>query len=256
MAQMGQILDRILIHAYRVSDSDIYSYTKQRMTDLGNSMLPSGKKRDVMIIFSAESIFMGPYLTTNNMTKPFYVYNNAFNAETGSWKNGINLTGFQWFKYSDMSKKNLISSFSPTLNFTTLDTTIIDTVIVCNNDLYEQNNTSATAYNMTSFGSNFSKQAYACPKSDIDWYQYSTSSYYRNISVTISALPVDLDIELYNSSMQLISSSKTTGLGNEVVKYNSSRSGTYYIKVFPKNSNDYKNNVPYTIAIKKQWNKF
>jgi len=93
-----QRADRILLHAYRVSDSDIYSYTKNRLIDIASANTPI----EVIIIFSSEAEFMGPWLASHAITKPYETYSTAFSAETGTWKNYINLQGYQWFKYSLM----------------------------------------------------------------------------------------------------------------------------------------------------------
>jgi len=98
MQWYAQRADRILLHAYRTSDSDIYSYTKNRLIDIAsvNSIV------EVIIIFSSESDFMGPWLQTHAITKPYETYAAAFSAEAGTWKNYIKLQGYQWFKYSTM----------------------------------------------------------------------------------------------------------------------------------------------------------
>jgi hypothetical protein len=98
MQWYAQRADRILLHAYRTSDSDIYSYTKNRLIDIASVNTPV----EVMIIFSSETEFMGPWLASNAITKPFETFSNAFTAETGTWKNYIKLQGYQWFKYSTM----------------------------------------------------------------------------------------------------------------------------------------------------------
>jgi hypothetical protein len=98
MQWFAQRADRILLHAYRTSDSDIYSYTKARLMDISSI----NSQVEVIIIFSSESIYMGPWLQSNPITKPYETYSSAFSAETGTWKANIKLQGFQWFKYSTM----------------------------------------------------------------------------------------------------------------------------------------------------------
>ena len=98
MQWYAQRADRILLHAYRTSDSDIYSYTKARLINIASI----NTQVEVIIIFSSESIYMGPWLETHAITKPYETYAAAFAAETGSWKNNIKINGYQWFKYSTM----------------------------------------------------------------------------------------------------------------------------------------------------------
>jgi hypothetical protein len=106
MQWYAQRADRILLHAYRTSDADIYSYTKNRLIDIASVNSPV----EVIIIFSSETEFMGPWLSTNAITKPYTTYSTAFNAETGSWKNYIKLQGYQWFKYSTMPPTTVSAS--------------------------------------------------------------------------------------------------------------------------------------------------
>ena len=56
------------------------------------------------------------------------------------------------------------------------------------------------------------------------------------MAVTLSNLPADYDLYVYNKSLKLVGSSTNTGTSNEVVIYNSNaRKATYYIKVVGKN---------------------
>jgi|GEM_PF-2240951 len=98
MQWFAQRADRLLLHAYRTSDSDIYTYTKTRLADAAsvNSLV------NVMIIFSSESIYMGPWLQTHSITQPYTTYSAGLAAETATWKDNIKLIGYQWFKYSTM----------------------------------------------------------------------------------------------------------------------------------------------------------
>jgi hypothetical protein len=105
MQWFAQRADRILLHAYRTSDSDIYTYTKQRLTDIASINSPV----NVMIIFSSESDYMGPWLQSHAISQPYETYSTAFAAETGSWKTYIRLIGYQWFKYSTMPPTTTVS---------------------------------------------------------------------------------------------------------------------------------------------------
>ena len=100
LQQLATRADRILVHAYRQSDGDIYPYSKSRLNDIASL----GISKKVMIIFSAEPDFMGPWLNNNSQSKPFQTYSNAFTAETGAFKQFIDLQGYQWFTYQLMPK--------------------------------------------------------------------------------------------------------------------------------------------------------
>ena len=94
----AQRADRILMHAYRTSDADVYAYSKGRLGDAAS--INSSVK--IIVIFSSESSFMGPWLSSHPITQPFVTYAAGFAAETATWKQYINLQGYHWFKYTTM----------------------------------------------------------------------------------------------------------------------------------------------------------
>lgn len=55
-----------------------------------------------MPIFSAEPVFMGPWIQTNAPLLAFTNYSLSFNNETGTWKSNILLGGYLWFAHSFM----------------------------------------------------------------------------------------------------------------------------------------------------------
>ncbi len=94
----AQRADRILMHAYRTSDVDVYSYSKGRLENAAS--INSSVK--IIVIFSSESSFMGPWLSSHTITQPYTTYAAGLSAETASWKQYINLQGYHWFKYTTM----------------------------------------------------------------------------------------------------------------------------------------------------------
>ncbi len=93
MQKMASLADRLLIHAYRPNDVDVYQYSKSRLQDIASL----NRAMTVMPIFSSEPDFMNAWLKSNPITKPYATYSTAYIAETGSWKQYINLQGYQWF---------------------------------------------------------------------------------------------------------------------------------------------------------------
>ena len=93
-------VDRVLLHAYRPDDSDVYQYSRNRLIDIASV----GHPVKIIPIFSAESAFMGPWLATHAITRPYQTYSSYYTAETGSWKQNINLQGYHWFTYSELPK--------------------------------------------------------------------------------------------------------------------------------------------------------
>jgi hypothetical protein len=62
--------------------------------------------------------------------------------------------------------------------------------------------------------------------------KFSNSSTAKNIRVTLSNLPADYDLRLYNSAGTLLSTSANGGNAVDQIKYNNAPVGTYYIRVY------------------------
>ncbi|MGZ3863126.1 MAG: T9SS type A sorting domain-containing protein [Bacteroidia bacterium] len=95
---IANTVDRILLHDYISNYSSLYTYVQQRLQYIAarNSVT------DIIAIFSAEPSFMGPWLNTHNVLTPYTDMQTALTNETGTWKQYINLKGYQWFAYSFM----------------------------------------------------------------------------------------------------------------------------------------------------------
>ncbi len=113
------------------------------------------------------------------------------------------------------------SPFSASSTFVTLSAT------TCS-DTYEPNNTSATA---TALTANTSISALINAASDVDWYSFSTIAPATNVKISLTGLPADYDVSLYNSSLTLLGSSQNTGTTAEQIISNTATAGTYYVKV-------------------------
>ncbi len=97
--------DRILLAAYRPTDSDIYLYSSQRMEDIAST--PGISSTTILTLMSAEPDFMETWLDSHAQTQPFQTMNAALSAETRSFKNEIDLQGYTWFTYKYLPKNNL-----------------------------------------------------------------------------------------------------------------------------------------------------
>jgi hypothetical protein len=67
---------------------------------------------------------------------------------------------------------------------------------------------------------------------DYDWFTFCTTGAAKNVTITLTNLPADYNIKLYKSNGTLIGSSSNTGTTDEIIVYNSNKTGTYYILVF------------------------
>ena len=95
---IGNTVDRILLHDYINNYSALYSYIQPRLQLIAARNVVT----KVIPIFSAEPSFMGPWLSTHTVYLPFADLQTDLTNETGTWKNYINLQGYQWFAYSFM----------------------------------------------------------------------------------------------------------------------------------------------------------
>ncbi len=96
-------------------------------------------------------------------------------------------------------------------------------------DSYETNNTLSAA-KLIAVNTNIT--ALLNTSTDVDWFKFSNTSTAKNIRVTLSNLPADYDLRLYNSAGTLLSTSANGGNASEQIKYNNAPVGTYYIRVY------------------------
>lgn len=106
--------------------------------------------------------------------------------------------------------------------------------VTCGTDTFEVNNTMSAAYS-TVTGVN--RTGLICPQGDVDWFKFSNSSSLPHIRVSLTNLPLDYDMELYNASGQLVGSSTNANTSNEVIILNNAPVGTYYVKIYGYNNN-------------------
>jgi hypothetical protein len=100
-------------------------------------------------------------------------------------------------------------------------------------DSYETNNSFSAA---KSISANANISALLNTSTDNDWFKFSNALTAKNIRVTLSNLPADYDLRLYNSAGTLLYTSANGGNTVEQIKYNNAPVGTYYIRVYGYNS--------------------
>jgi hypothetical protein len=139
-----------------------------------------------------------------------------------------NFTGLTASKIYNWQVRTNCSSGSSTYtsgaNFTTQ--AIISTSCT---DSYETNN-SLSAAKTISVNTNIS--AKIGTSTDTDWFKFTNTTTAKNIRVTLSNLPADYDLRLYNSAGTLLFTSANGGNTTEQIKYNNAPVGTYYIRVY------------------------
>lgn len=114
------------------------------------------------------------------------------------------------------------SGFTASANFTTTGCTA-----TCNSN-YEENDVTTQA---AAIPVNTDISSFICPAFDDDWFSFSNTSGQRHIRVTLTSVPPDYDIFLYNPSGVLVGSSQNAGTANETITYNNGPVGTYKVKV-------------------------
>lgn len=99
----------------------------------------------------------------------------------------------------------------------------------CPTDAYEANETLAAG---KALGVNVNNTAYICPATDVDWFKFTSNSTNNDVKITLTTLPFDYDLELYNASGTLLYSSVNAGTTAETIIYNDAPAATYYVKVY------------------------
>jgi hypothetical protein len=104
--KIGELVDRLLVHFYRQSDvyvngNSIYNYHHYRLKDLS----PTTGSLEILPIFSARPLSMGPWLENNPIEQAYdtFMYGKrGYLEQNGSWKDHINIEGYQWYRYTDL----------------------------------------------------------------------------------------------------------------------------------------------------------
>lgn len=114
------------------------------------------------------------------------------------------------------------SSFSSTATFTT------SSVSTCS-DTNEPNETRTAG---KTIATNTDIQGLISSSTDNDYFKFTTTSPNTNIQVTLTNLPADYDLRLYNSSGTTLATSQLGGTSSETIKRNTTSAGTYYLRVW------------------------
>ncbi len=96
-------------------------------------------------------------------------------------------------------------------------------------DNYEPNNTSGTAATLSA-GTTYLELI--ASSTDVDWFKFTTTGSNTKIKINLSSLPADYDVRLYNQSVVQKGISENGGTTSEQIIWNTTQSGTRYIKVY------------------------
>ena len=183
------------------------------------------------ITASSASLSWGAVSGATNYTvqiKPSTSSTWASYSTTGASYNASALTAgttYNWQVRTNCSSGS--SAYTVGANFTTSTATTTCT------DTYETNNTLSAA-KLIAVNTNVS--ALIGTSTDIDWFKFSNTSTAKNIRITLSNLPADYDLRLYNSAGTLLYSSENGSTISETITYNNAPVATYYVRVVGYNS--------------------
>jgi hypothetical protein len=100
--------DRILLSAYMTtaqfvqSSNSAFDRIKANLQLIGERAVAARKVTNVAIILHGGTSYMYSYFQTHTFQQAWTVLRNAFNASTGTWKNGINLVGYVIYGYQQV----------------------------------------------------------------------------------------------------------------------------------------------------------
>ncbi|PZF72157.1 M4 family metallopeptidase [Taibaiella soli] len=113
-------------------------------------------------------------------------------------------------------------------------------------DNYESNNTQNTA---KSIPVNTDIAALISSTTDKDWFKFTTTNAAPKFKVTLTNLPADYDIRLYNSNGKQLGISQNGGTTSESITYNTPTKGaSYYLQVYGY-AGAYSANACYTLHV-------
>ena len=115
-------------------------------------------------------------------------------------------------------------------------------------DILEYNNTYYYAKSINT-GLNYNAQISSCQ--DKDYYKFCNTSTEKNIRITLTNLPFDYDVKLYNECGQLVGISQNWGTNAETIVFNTNNSyavGTYRVYVYGYNGAN-SNTKCYTLKV-------
>lgn len=145
---------------------------------------------------------------------------------TGTTSLSANLTGLTSSTQYDWRVRTNCSGTAGSSTYSTTQFTTIAAQPACINS-YEPNESQATA---VTIDTNTVISAGISTPMDVDYYKFYLPTTY-NLNITLTNLPDDYDLYLFDSTGTLIGSSIASGTSNETINYSNTAEGTFYIKV-------------------------
>ena len=122
---------------------------------------------------------------------------------------------------------NTTGAFSTQKSFVTIAATPTCT------DKYEDNNAKTNAKVLITNTTISANIGYAA---DNDWFKFSNSASQRYIKLTLSNIPAEYQMRLFDSSGTLIAEATSSSTIAKTIKWNNGKVGSFHIQIFTKNS--------------------
>ena len=151
--------------------------------------------------------------------------NSWTNVATATPSTSVNITGlsantgYDWRVRSNCGASGS-SGYSSAQFITSANTTCPD---------QGEPNNSLTTASPIPVGTTFN--ALIASATDVDYYSFSTNGSQRNLKVTLTSLPANYDLTLYNSKGTQLATSTNAGTSDETIIYNTNKPGSYDVKV-------------------------
>jgi hypothetical protein len=137
-----------------------------------------------------------------------------------------------------------VKTICSTSNSSAYATGQFTTVTICPDQL-ESNNTLSAA---KAISPGTTLLAQIAGSTDVDYYSFTNSATQNNISISLTNLPANYDLKLFNPSGVLCASSISSGTTNEVINYATTVTGTYKVMVYGYNK-AYSNTNCYSLKV-------
>jgi len=205
------------------------SFSTANVIKAGNEVLGYLQKQDKDFYTFTTNEEGHIYVSLDNLPKDFelYLYNSKQQLLSSSKASGKTAEEINLYNQPAGTYYILVDGNYDENNPYSLLAMFPTTTIMQDNVTFEPNNSLENGYPITS-GTAYS--ATISTVVDNDWYKFKTSES-GEIRVTLSNLPADYELYLYDSSKKLIASSKASGTSAETITLSDRKQGTYYVFV-------------------------
>ncbi len=103
---------------------------------------------------------------------------------------------------------------------------------------------------------NFTKNINIDYSGDIDWYFFTSNTVSPYFRISLTGLPTDIDLQLINSTGNVLATSNQSGIVNEEILYTAVNNNNLFIKVFGKTASNFSPSSCFTLFCQNSGNPF